>query len=116
MFVSFNSTFAPLFAIGFLGQSRRGVTYAPHLQFLNDWASVSAFVLGASMLVFLYNLVYSLAFARVPAGSNPWESRSIEFQLPSPVPPGNFDRTPVFDSDPYGYGTSEPIPLGTATA
>ena len=42
-----------------------------NLQFLNDWASVSAFVLGFSMLVFLYNLVYSLLFARVPAAAEP---------------------------------------------
>ena len=47
MFIAFNSTFAPLFAVGFLGQPRRVVTYPSNLQFLNDWASVSAFVLGA---------------------------------------------------------------------
>jgi cytochrome c oxidase subunit 1 len=118
MFVAFNSTFFPLFAVGFLGQSRRTVTYPGNLQFLNDWASVSAFVLGASMLVFLANLVWSLAVKRVPAGSNPWGSRSIEWQLPSPVPPENFDRTPVFTSDPYGYGTGEPVtvPPGAAPA
>src|SRR4029077_10854737 len=109
MFVAFNSTFFPLFAVGFLGQSRRTVTYPGNLQFLNDWASVSAFVLGASMLVFLANLLWSLAVKRVPAGSNPGGSRSIEWQLPSPVPPENFDRTPVFTSDPYGYGTGEPV-------
>ena len=96
MFVSFNSTFAPLFAIGFLGQPRRVVTYPPNLQFLNDWVSVSAFVLGLSMLVFLYNLVCSLLFARVPAPANPWGSKSLEWQLPSPVPVHNFDRIPVF--------------------
>jgi cytochrome c oxidase subunit I len=109
MFIAFNSTFAPLFAIGFLGQSRRSVTYPSNLQFLNDWVSVSAFVLGISMLVFLYNLVYSVAFARVPAGSNPWESRSIEWQLPSPVPPNDFDELPVFTGEPYGYGTNDPV-------
>ena len=47
MFIAFNSTFAPLFAVGFLGQPRRVVTYPHNLQFLNDWVSVSAFVLGA---------------------------------------------------------------------
>ena len=71
MFLAFNSTFAPLFAVGFLGQPRRVVTYPQHLQFLNDWVSVSAFVLGLSMLVFLCNFVYSLVFARVPAGQQP---------------------------------------------
>jgi cytochrome c oxidase subunit 1 len=109
MFVSFNSTFAPLFAIGFLDQPRRVVTYAPSLQFLNDWVSVSAFVLGFSMLIFLYNIVYSLVFAKVPAGDNPWESRSLEWQLPSPVPVHDFDRIPVISGDPYDYGSPEPV-------
>ena len=39
-----------------------------------------------SMLVFLVNLVWSLLFARVPAEREPVGSRSIEWQLPSPVP------------------------------
>jgi cytochrome c oxidase subunit I len=104
MFIAFNSTFAPLFAVGFLGQPRRVSTYAPSLQFLNDWASASAFVLGLSMLVFLYNLVSSLLFVRKRAARNPWDSLSIEWQLPSPVPVQNFDRIPVFENDPYGYG------------
>ena len=104
MFLAFNSTFAPLFAIGFLGQPRRVVTYAKSLQFLNDWVSVSAFLLGLSLLFFLVAFVYQLVFVRKPAGANPWASRSIEFQLPSPVPVHNFDRIPVFSGDPYGYG------------
>jgi cytochrome c oxidase subunit 1 len=107
MFLAFNSTFLPLFAVGFMGQPRRVVTYASNLQWLNDWVSASAFVLGLSMLVFLFNLVYSLAFARVPAARNPWGSLSLEWQLPSPVPVQNFDRTPVFENDPYGYGDGD---------
>ena len=105
MFLAFNSTFAPLLVIGFLGMPRRVVTYAGYLQGANVWVSVSAFVLGASMLIFLANFIWSLVFARVPAGPNPWGSKSIEFQLPSPVPVHNFDRIPTFDSDPYPYGT-----------
>jgi cytochrome c oxidase subunit 1 len=62
------------------------------------------------MLVFLGNLVYSLLFAKVPAPANPWGSKSIEFQLPSPVPVHDFDRIPVFSGDPYGYG-EEPRPV-----
>jgi cytochrome c oxidase subunit 1 len=104
MFVSFNSTFGPLLVIGFLGQPRRVVTYAGYLQGANVWVSVSAFVLGASMLLFLANFVYSLVFAQVPAGSNPWASKSIEWQLPSPVPVHDFDEIPTFGPDPYPYG------------
>jgi cytochrome c oxidase subunit 1 len=119
MFISFNSTFGPLFAIGFLDQPRRAVTYASTLQFLNDWASVSAFCLGLSMLVFLWNFVQSLVFTRVPAGPNPWASRSLEWQLPSPVPVHNFDRIPTISGDPYDYGTPAPpiavVPAGGTT-
>jgi cytochrome c oxidase subunit I len=117
MFISFNSTFGPLFAIGFLGQPRRAVTYAHTLQFLNDWVSISAFVLGFSLLLFLANFVWSLVFAKVPAPANPWGSRSLEWQLPSPVPVHNFDRIPHITSDPYDYGEARgpaavPAPTG----
>jgi cytochrome c oxidase subunit 1 len=108
MFLAFNSTFGPLFAIGFLGQPRRVVTYPTHLQALNIWVSVSAFVLGISMLIFLYNVVSSLLIKREPAEVNPWHSKSPEFQLPTPVPVHDFDRLPVFDADPYPYGV-EPV-------
>jgi len=62
-------------------------------------------VLGFSMLIFLFNTVYSLIFVRAKAERNPWRSKSIEWQLPTPVPVHNFEQIPVFDSDPYDYGT-----------
>jgi cytochrome c oxidase subunit 1 len=89
---------------------RRVSTYEPSLQGLNDWVSISAFVLGFSMLIFIFNVVYSLIFVREPAQDNPWRSKSIEWQLPTPVPVNNFEQIPVFDSDPYDYGT--PVPVG----
>jgi cytochrome c oxidase subunit I len=104
LFIAFNSTFAPLFALGLLGQPRRVVTYPAHLQGLNIWVSVSAFVIGLSMLVFLVNVVWSLLIAREPAQANPWQSKSPEWQLPTPVPVHDFERIPVFDADPYPYG------------
>jgi len=107
MFLAFNSTFGPLLVIGFLGMPRRAVTYAGYLQGGNTWVSYSAFVLGASMLVFIGNFVWSQVFARVPVGPNPWGSKSIEWQLPSPVPVHNFDRIPTFGPDPYPYGVSD---------
>ncbi len=110
MFIFFNSTFLPLFVLGLKGMPRRVSTYEPSLQGLNDWVSISAFVLGFSMLIFIFNVVYSLIFVREPAQDNPWRSKSIEWQLPTPVPVNNFEQIPVFDSDPYDYGT--PVPVG----
>jgi cytochrome c oxidase subunit 1 len=112
MFLAFNSTFAPLFALGFMGMPRRVVTYPSGFRALNVWVSVSAFVLGISMLVFLYNVVWSLLIKREPSAPNPWHSRSAEWQLPTPVPVYDFERIPVFDADPYPYGV-EPVPVGT---
>ena len=111
LFIAFNSTFAPLFALGFMGMPRRVVTYNPAWQGLNDWVSVSAYVIGLSMLVFLFNVVWSLLIKREPAPANPWNSKSIEWTLPTPVPVHDFDRIPVFDADPYPYGV-EPAPAG----
>jgi cytochrome c oxidase subunit 1 len=108
MFLAFNATFAPLFALGLMGMPRRVSTYASDLQGLNIWVSVCAFILGASMLVFLFNVVYSLVFVRKPAEENPWRSKSLEWQTPTPVPLHNFDEIPVIDHDPYDYGTPPP--------
>ena len=110
MFIAFNSTFGPLFAAGLMGMPRRVATYASNLQPLNVWVSVSAFVLGLSMLVFLANVLYSLVIARKPAEANPWDSKSLEWQVPTPVPVHNFDKVPVIDSEPYDYGTPPPPP------
>jgi cytochrome c oxidase subunit 1 len=112
MFIAFNSTFLPLFAVGMEGQPRRVSEYAPHLHGLNIWVSVSAFVLGFSMLIFIVNTVWSMIFVREPAEANPWHSKSIEWQIPTPVPVNNFEQLPVFDSDPYDYGT--PVAIGGA--
>jgi cytochrome c oxidase subunit 1 len=112
MFVAFNSTFMPLFVLGMKGMPRRVSSYAPNLQGLNVWVSISAFVLGFSMLIFLYNAVYSLIIVRLRAEANPWRSKSLEWQVPTPVPVNNFEQIPVIDSDPYDYGT--PLGIGGA--
>jgi cytochrome c oxidase subunit 1 len=104
MFIAFNSTFLPLFVLGFKGQPRRVSEYASNLQGLNIWVSISAFVLGFSMLIFIFNTVYSLLFRQERVEQNPWRSKSIEWQIPTPVPVNNFEQIPVFDSDPYDYG------------
>ena len=74
MFVFFNLTFFPLFLVGLLGQPRRVFEYAQNLQALNDFSSVSAFLLGASFLFFIANFVWSIFINPKPAPANPWNS------------------------------------------
>ena len=112
MFIAFNSTFAPLFALGFLGMPRRVVTYPSNLQPLNDLGvgvGVRARDLDAGLP--LQRWSGRMLIKREPAEDNPWHSKSAEFQLPTPVPVHDFDRIPVFDDDPYPYGV-EPTGAG----
>jgi len=111
MFVAFNTTFFPLYIVGFWDMPRRVFEYAGHLTVLNDVSSASAYALGASFLVFIYNFVKVLWIDRRPAAANPWESRGIEWQLPYGLPWYNFDRLPVFLSDPYRYGEADAPPV-----
>ncbi len=111
MFIFFNLTFFPMLIIGLLGQPRRVFTYAKSLQGLNDFSSVSAFLLGASFLIFLFNLLYSMWINPVKAPANPWDSLGLEWQTATPIPPHNFDRIPVILTDPYHYSEVGATPL-----
>src|SRR5215831_15872573 len=111
MFIFFNSTFLPLFALGMMGMPRRVFEYARNLQTLNDWVSISAFLLGGSMLIFLINFIWSTGFARVKAAANPWNARGLEWQVSSPPPPQNFAHIPVVLSGPYEYGVKDAPPV-----
>jgi len=111
MFIFFNSTFLPLFAVGMMGQPRRVFEYARNLQTLNDWVSISAFLLGGSILIFVINFIWSTLFARVPEVANPWQSRGLEWQVPSPPPGGNFEHIPVVLAGPYDYGVKDAPPV-----
>src|ERR1700722_13966646 len=111
MFIFLNSTFLPLFAVGLLGQPRRVWEYAQNLQTLNDWASISAFCLGGSMLIFIFNFVMSTVVWRKPAPQNPWNARGLEWQISSPPPPDNFEYVPVILAGPYEYGDPDALPV-----
>jgi cytochrome c oxidase subunit I len=111
MFIFFNSTFLPMFAIGELGQPRRVFEYASSLQTLNDWVSISAYLLGCSILIFVVNFVWSTVIVREREVGNPWQSRGLEWQVSSPPPPDNFARVPIILSAPYEYGDKNAPPV-----
>ncbi|MGH9291879.1 MAG: cytochrome c oxidase subunit I [Acidimicrobiales bacterium] len=111
MFVFFNTTFFPLFLVGILGMPRRVFEYAPRLQDLNDIASISAYLLGSSFLIFIFNFVWNIFIVPKRAERNPWQSKGLEWMVPVPIPLYNFERIPVVLGDPYGYGESDAPPV-----
>ena len=60
-FIGFNLTFFPMHYIGLQGMPRRVADYAPRFADINLFISIASFGLGASTLVFLYNMINSWA-------------------------------------------------------
>jgi cytochrome c oxidase subunit 1 len=103
-FVGFNITFFPMHWVGLQGMPRRVADYAPEFGNWNFAISIASFGLGASTLVFLYNMIVS--WRRGPiAPPNPWRALTLEWQVSSPPPVFNFDEIPQVVGSPYEYGT-----------
>ncbi|MGZ4375714.1 MAG: cytochrome c oxidase subunit I [Gaiellaceae bacterium] len=102
-FVGFNLTFFPMHLIGTQGMPRRVSDYAPQFGSWNLFISIASFALGASTIVFLYNMVTSMRRG-APAESNPWRALTLEWQVSSPPPIFNFDEIPQVVGNPYEYG------------
>ena len=102
-FIGFNVTFGPMHWLGLEGMPRRVADYADKFAAWNLVSSIGAFLLGAAMLVFVYNFVASWA-AGPRAPGNPWRARTLEWQVSSPPPIFNFDEIPQVVGGPYEYG------------
>src|SRR5207248_873 len=61
-FVGFNLTFFPMHIIGTEGMIRRIADYPPRFADMNMFISLASFGLGASVIVFLYNMITSWRF------------------------------------------------------
>jgi cytochrome c oxidase subunit I len=92
-FVAFNCTFFPMHLIGVEGMPRRVADYADRFAAMNMFISLSSFALGASVLVFLYNMITSWRTGPI-APANPWRALTLEWQVSSPPPTFNFTQIP----------------------
>ncbi len=99
MLLGFNLTFAPMHVLGLQGMSRRIYTYDAGygFEFWNKVATIGAFTLASSIALFIFNIFYSKSKAKnlPPVGPDPWDSRTIEWMVPSPTPAYNFDPIPT---------------------
>jgi cytochrome c oxidase subunit 1 len=102
-FIFFNATFAPMHVIGVQGMPRRVADYAEQFAGMNIAITIASFLLGLSMLVFLYNIVVSWR-GGPRATANPWRALTLEWQVSSPPPIFNFDAVPTVVGGPYEYG------------
>lgn len=91
--------------IGLQGMRRRIADYDPALGIQGGQmlVTIAGFVIGLSVLVMIYNLVWSARRGEV-AAANPWRSRAPEFQIPSPIPEHSYATPFVVTGEPYDYG------------
>jgi cytochrome c oxidase subunit I+III len=99
IFAGFNITFFPMHIMGLLGMPRRVYTYPAVLQVevYNLIATAGSFVLGLGFLLFAWNVHRSRRRGQ-PAGDDPFKSPTLEWSLPSPLPPYSFRKPPAVHS------------------
>jgi cytochrome c oxidase subunit 1 len=92
-------------SIGVLGMRRRIADYDPAMgiELGHVLVTIAGFAIAFSILLMVYNLFTSAEIGK-KAGANPWNSRSPEWQIPSPVPEVSFARPITVVGEPYDYG------------
>jgi cytochrome c oxidase subunit 1 len=101
-FVGFHTTFLVQHWLGNEGMPRRYADYLPSDGFttLNTVSTIGSFILGASMLPFLYNIYKSYRYGEIATADDPWgHGNSLEWATSSPPPRHNFTYIPRIRSE-----------------
>ncbi len=101
-FVGFHGTFLVQHWLGNQGMPRRYADYLPTDGFttLNMISTIFSFVLGASVIPFIYNVVRSWKYGKLALRDDPWGyGNSLEWATSSPPPRHNFVELPRIRSE-----------------
>jgi len=107
-FIFMNGVFMPMFIQGLAGVSRRlydggaGYAHAQGVLYLNEFMSISAWLLGLAQIPFIINFIWTLWKGK-KTEENPWQATTLEWAAPTPPPHGNFATVPVVYRTPYEY-------------
>ncbi|HZH71698.1 MAG TPA: cbb3-type cytochrome c oxidase subunit I, partial [Mariniphaga sp.] len=103
-FIGFLALYSPMFYLGMQGMPRRYYDYLEEFHGGNIIATIGSWVLITGFIIILANLITS-ARKGEKVGKNPWNSKTLEWTVPSPPPLENFDEIPVLEEKdgPYNY-------------
>jgi cytochrome c oxidase subunit 1 len=111
LFVGFHGTFLVQHWLGAEGMPRRYADYlaADGFTALNTISTISSFVLGASMLPFLYNVWKTARYGTYVGVDDPWGyGRSLEWATSCPPPRHNFLTLPRIRSESPAFDLHHP--------
>jgi cytochrome c oxidase subunit 1 len=101
-FIGFHTTFLVMHWLGAEGMPRRYADYLPSDGFttLNTVSTIGSFILGASMIPFIWNVYRSYRYGEVTRADDPWGyGNSLEWATSSPPPRHNFTSIPRIRSE-----------------
>ncbi|MCC8392277.1 cytochrome c oxidase subunit I [Paraburkholderia sp. MMS20-SJTR3] len=117
-FIGFNVTFLPMHWLGLHGMTRRIWTYPDGLGWgpVNLAATLGAYLMAVSVLLFVVNVARSRRRGAA-APADPWGAGTLEWSMPSPPPPHNFDVLPiVYGRHPLWEPRQQPASVSGLTA
>jgi cytochrome c oxidase subunit 1 len=106
LFVGFNMFYFPMFIMGWQGMPRRYYNYLPQFTDLHRIASIGSFIMVAGLVLMAANLIRAV-FTGAKAPANPWGGATLEWTLPSPPGPEDFEEIPVITRGPYEFDKKE---------
>jgi cytochrome c oxidase subunit 1 len=112
-FIGFHTTFLVQHWLGGEGMPRRYADYLPTDGWttLNTVSTIGAFILGFSMLPFLWNVWKSYRFGAVATVNDPWGyGNSLEWATSCPPPLRNFDSMPRIRSERPAFDARHLVP------
>jgi len=97
IFIGANITFFPQHFLGRQGMPRRYIDYPEAFAYWNQISSYGAFLSGASFLLFIGIVVYTLRAGKKIENGNYWDDQigTLEWSLPNPPPSHTFEELPT---------------------
>jgi cytochrome c oxidase subunit 1 len=116
-FVAFNLTFFPMHMLGLRGMPRRIAIYDTPSGWgpLNLLASIGAYLIGVSIMIFVLNVAITLLKPRTEP-ADPWGANTLEWATSSPPPAHNFDALPPIRSARPVYDERKAVVAAAAAA
>lgn len=120
LFLGFHGTFLIQHWLGVMGMPRRYADYMVEDGFtaMNQFSTVSAMLLGASTIVFLWNVFYTSRYGKKVTVDDPWGfGGSLEWATSCPPPRHNFHALPRIRSERPALDLHHPelVPLNRRT-